>query len=102
MDFGFRKIKLTEDGSHTFYLPDMDEHFHSTHGAVQESMHVYITNGLKKCTRAEINILEIGFGTGLNAFLTFLHREGKTIRYFSIEKYPLVEDEYLQLNYAQN
>jgi tRNA U34 5-methylaminomethyl-2-thiouridine-forming methyltransferase MnmC len=101
MDFGLRKIETTADGSHTFYLPEMDEHFHSVHGAVQESMHVFIQNGLKKCASPEINILEIGFGTGLNAFLTYLHREEKTIRYFSLEKYPLVEEEYRQLNYAQ-
>ena len=97
-----RKIELTEDGSHTLYLPEMDEHFHSIHGAIQESMHVFIETGLKKCNKSEINILEIGFGTGLNALLSYLHREGKTIHYYSIEKYPLVEHEYLQLNYVQN
>jgi tRNA U34 5-methylaminomethyl-2-thiouridine-forming methyltransferase MnmC len=102
MNFGHRKIETTADGSHTFYLPEMDEHFHSVHGAVQESMHVFIQNGLKRCAHPEINILEVGFGTGLNALLTYLHREEKTIRYFSLEKYPLVEEEYRQLNYAQN
>lgn len=95
-----RIIELTGDGSHTFYLPDMDEHFHSVHGAAQESMHVFIQNGLNKCDKPEINLLEIGFGTGLNAFLTFLHKKEKTINYYSIEKYPLHEREYCQLNYA--
>lgn len=97
-----RTIELTEDGSHTLYIPEMDEHFHSVHGAVQESMHVFIKNGLKKCNKQEINILEIGFGTGLNVFLTYLHQQGKMINYFSIEKYPLLAHEYEQLNYAQN
>ena len=97
-----RIIEITADGSQTFYLPEMDEHFHSVHGAVQESMHVFIQNGLKKCRLSEINILEIGFGTGLNAFLSCLHREDKTIHYFSLEKYPLLEEEYRQLNYTQN
>lgn len=97
-----RRIETTADGSHTFYLPEMDEHFHSIHGAVQESKHVFIQNGLKKCSSSEINVLEVGFGTGLNAFLTLLHREEKTIRYFSLEKYPLTKEEYSRLNYAQN
>lgn len=92
---------LTEDGTHTLYLPEMDEHFHSIHGAVQESLHVFIQNGLKKCQKEEINILEVGFGTGLNAFLTLINQEEKTIHYFSLEKYPLTEAEYNQLNYAQ-
>ena len=96
-----RTIMLTEDGSHTLYLPDMDEHFHSVHGAIQESLHVFVQNGLKKCQKQEINILEIGFGTGLNAFLTWMNQERKTIHYFSLEKYPLTEEEYNQLNYAQ-
>ncbi|MGQ7868515.1 tRNA (5-methylaminomethyl-2-thiouridine)(34)-methyltransferase MnmD [Sunxiuqinia sp. sy24] len=97
-----RFLKLTEDGSHTLYLPEMDEHFHSIHGAIQESMHVFIANGLHRCSKSEINILEVGFGTGLNALLSLLHGQGKTIRYFSLEKYPLTEAEYSQLNYAQN
>ncbi|WP_299577920.1 tRNA (5-methylaminomethyl-2-thiouridine)(34)-methyltransferase MnmD [uncultured Sunxiuqinia sp.] len=97
-----RFLKLTEDGSHTLYLPEMDEHFHSIHGAIQESMHVFIANGLNRCTKTEINILEIGFGTGLNTLLSLLNRQEKTIHYYSLEKYPLTEAEYSQLNYAQN
>ncbi len=97
-----RILELTEDGSHTLYLPEMDEHFHSIHGAVQESMHVFINNGLNQCTQDEIHLLEVGFGTGLNALLTLLHREEKNIHYYSLEKYPLTGEEYSQLNYAQN
>ncbi len=96
-----RKIQLTEDGSHTLYLPEMDEHFHSTHGAIQESMHVFIENGLKKSNKDELVIFEVGFGTGLNALLTLQHKGNKSIKYFSIEKYPIIEAEYNQLNYAE-
>ena len=96
-----RIIELTEDGSHTLYLPEMDEHFHSVHGAIQESMHVFIENGLKKCSKQEVTILEVGFGTGLNALLTLLARDEKIIHYYSLEKYPLDENEYTQLNYAK-
>jgi len=97
-----RVLELTEDGSHTLYLPELDEHFHSIHGAVQESMHVFISNGLNRCKQTEIHLLEIGFGTGLNALLTLLHRREKNIRYYSLEKYPLTEEEFRRLNYAQN
>ena len=67
-----RIIEITEDGSHTLYLPELDEHYHSTHGAIRESLHVYLEAGLHHCHKEEINLLEIGFGTGLNAFLTLL------------------------------
>ena len=96
-----RKIIITEDGSHTLFVPELEEHFHSIHGAIQESMHVFIQNGLKNCRQDEINILEVGFGTGLNALLTLSHRSNKIIRYFSIEKYPLQTAEYEQLNYIE-
>jgi tRNA U34 5-methylaminomethyl-2-thiouridine-forming methyltransferase MnmC len=96
-----REFVITEDGSHTIYLPEMDEHYHSTHGAIQESVHIYINQGLFQVTKQEISILEIGFGTGLNAYLTFAFSDHKNlnIRYFSIEKHPLSEIEYLKLNY---
>ena len=95
---------ITEDGSHTIYLPEIDEHYHSIHGAIQESMHVYIEQGLFKTTKNELSILEIGFGTGLNAYLTYCYaREmNVAVNYFSLEKYPLTEAEYLQLNYPQS
>ncbi|MGQ8336170.1 tRNA (5-methylaminomethyl-2-thiouridine)(34)-methyltransferase MnmD [Sunxiuqinia sp. A32] len=96
-----RKIQLTEDGSHTLYLPQMEEHFHSTHGAVQESMHVFINNGLMKTEQNPLTIFEVGFGTGLNAFLTLIQQGNREVRYYSIEKYPLSEEEYLMLNYPK-
>ena len=99
-----KEFVVTEDGSHTIYLPEMDEHYHSTHGAIQESLHIYINQGLFQIPKQEISILEIGFGTGLNAYLTFAYGDRKklNINYFSIEKYPLTETDYLKLNYPQN
>lgn len=95
-------IKTTDDGSHTLYVPEMDEHYHSTHGAIQESMHVYIDAGLRHCTKADINLLEVGFGTGLNAFLTLLEAEKseKQIRYTTLELYPIPEASIAQLNFS--
>jgi tRNA U34 5-methylaminomethyl-2-thiouridine-forming methyltransferase MnmC len=97
-----KEFVITEDGSHTIYLPEMDEHYHSTHGAIQESLHIYINQGLFQVTKQEISILEIGFGTGLNAYLTFAFADLKklNINYFSIEMYPLSEIDYLKLNYS--
>ncbi len=99
-----KEFVITEDGSHTIYLPEMDEHYHSTHGAIQESMHIYINQGLLQITKKEVSILEIGFGTGLNAYLTFAFSDTKklNINYFSIEKYPLAEIDFLKLNYPEN
>ena len=97
-----RELRITEDGSHTFYLPDMDENYHSTHGAIQESKHIFIEAGLKRINKSDITIFEVGFGTGLNALLTLLEAEKLkiNINYFGIEKYPLSDAEYSNLNYA--
>ena len=65
-----REIKTTLDGSKTLYINDLDEHYHSHNGAIQEAEHVFIKNGLKNVYDYEINILEMGFGTGLNALVT--------------------------------
>ena len=71
-----RSIITTSDGSKTIQIEDWDEQYHSIHGAIQESQHVFIKTGLHHFLNlhklAEINILEIGFGTGLNAFMTAL------------------------------
>jgi tRNA U34 5-methylaminomethyl-2-thiouridine-forming methyltransferase MnmC len=66
------ELILTEDGSHTLFVPEIDECYHSSHGAIQESRYIFIEAGLKQCAKSEIRVLEIGFGTGLNAFLTLL------------------------------
>lgn len=95
------ELKVTEDGSHTLFVPGIDECYHSTHGAIQESRHIFIEAGLKQCLKIEISVLEIGFGTGLNAFLTLLESEGsgKEIRYTSLELYPVEVEKALMLNY---
>lgn len=101
-DFFHREIQITEDGSHTLFVPSLNEHFHSVHGAVQESMFVFIKNALATTTElSEINILEVGFGTGLNALLAlqFAHCNRVKINFTSIEKYPLTEKEFAGLNY---
>lgn len=97
------KFEITEDGSHTLFVPELDEHYHSTHGAIQESMHVFIDAGLRHCVKSEIKVLEIGFGTGLNAFLTLLEAErtGRKIDYTTLEFYPLLIIDAEKLNYAE-
>lgn len=97
-----RELRITEDGSHTFYLPDMDENYHSIHGAIQESKHVFIDAGLKQVRKKKLTILEVGFGTGLNAILTLLEAQKLklSINYIGIEKYPLTDAEFTHLNYA--
>lgn len=83
---------MTADGSHTLFVPEMEEHYHSVNGAVQESLHVFIDAGLRRVGKEEIRVLEIGFGTGLNAFLTLREKEQSGIRaitYYSVERYPL-------------
>lgn len=94
---------LTEDGSHTLFVPEIEECYHSSHGAIQESRHIFIEAGLKQCSKSEINVLEVGFGTGLNAFLTLIEAEksGKYIRYTSLEKHPVEIEKAMQLNYPE-
>lgn len=95
------EIILTADGSHTLYVPEMNEHYHSIHGAIQESQFIFINNGYDFCKADPVNILEIGFGTGLNAFLTALKCcSGKRkVNYTTVEKYPLAQEITTSLNY---
>jgi tRNA U34 5-methylaminomethyl-2-thiouridine-forming methyltransferase MnmC len=95
-----RRLVLTRDGSHTLLVPGLGEHYHSIYGAVTESLHVFIENGFRQ-TRGGVSILEAGFGTGLNAFLTFreARQSNRKVFYESWEKHPLVPDEFLKLNY---
>ena len=97
-----REIITTSDGSTTIHLPDWNEQYHSKHGAIQEAYHVFINNGLDACSQPQIFILEIGFGTGLNAFITFLEAQKRKtqIDYVGVEAYPVAMDEILQLNYT--
>ncbi len=86
------ELKLSGDGSHTLYVPELDEHYHSVFGARTESIHVFIKSGLNFVEKQKIKILEIGFGTGLNALLTAINKGNKNIEYHSLEKYPLNSD----------
>jgi tRNA U34 5-methylaminomethyl-2-thiouridine-forming methyltransferase MnmC len=94
-------LKTTSDGSHTLYVPEIDEHFHSINGAVRESMIVFIGNGYQFCKCDPVNILEVGFGTGLNAFLTLITslKDGRRVNYTSLEKNPLPREILNRLNY---
>lgn len=98
-----RRLKMTDDGSHTMYVQGLDEPYHSTHGAIQESMHVFIKQGLLTLKKPSIQILELGFGTGLNALLTLTEALPLKldIYYHAVEKYPLKESEYRLLNFEK-
>jgi len=85
------ELTITSDGSHTIYVPELDEHYHSVHGAVQESIFIFINNGFEFCKANPVSILEIGFGTGLNALLTAIRSASgkREVNYTSVEKYPV-------------
>jgi len=94
----------TADGSTTIHLPDWNEQYHSKHGAIQEAYHVFIKKGLSHIpvTSKPLHILEIGFGTGLNALITCLEakKQNREIDYCGVEGFPVSQEEILQLNYA--
>lgn len=96
-----REIIVTDDGSVTLYLPGMNETYHSKFGAIQEANHVFIQNGLALTKGQPVAILEIGFGTGLNAFITLLEsiKNNQKIDYTGVEAYPVVPEEAAKLNY---
>jgi tRNA U34 5-methylaminomethyl-2-thiouridine-forming methyltransferase MnmC len=107
-----REIIQTNDGSTTIHLPDWNESYHSKHGAVQEAYHVFIKNGFSLFEGTEflkidktnpIAILEIGFGTGLNAFITFVEakKTNQVIDYVGVEAYPITLEEAFQMNYVE-
>ncbi len=96
-----REIIKTEDGSTTIHLPDWNESYHSKHGAIQEAYHVFIKNGLSLFNGKSVAVLEIGFGTGLNAFITYLEakKTNQDVDYVGVEAYPVQVEEALQMNY---
>lgn len=98
-----REIVQTLDGSTTIHLPEWNENYHSKHGAIQEAKHVFIKNGFDQFNQSEIAILEIGFGTGLNTFITFLEAKklATKVNYVGVEAYPVAFDEIAQMNYVQ-
>ena len=97
------ELILTSDGSHTIFVPEINEHYHSIHGAVQESLHIFIKNGLEVSLANPISILEVGFGTGLNALLTAINSsvENREVNYTSVEKYPVDANIIKNLNHHQ-
>ncbi|SHK62566.1 tRNA (5-methylaminomethyl-2-thiouridine)(34)-methyltransferase MnmD [Epilithonimonas mollis] len=100
-----RQLITTSDGSKTLLINDLQETYHSRHGALQEAVHVFIKNGLNLINDYEINILELGFGTGLNVLVTFdeylRNDKSHKINYFGIEKYPILFEEASELSYSE-
>lgn len=119
----FTEIKITDDGSNTLFVPELNESYHSVHGSIQESNHIFIQNGLKHCLKNSVKVLEIGFGTGLNTFLTLLetiHSDHfmmdannntndiiyqknaiQKVNYTTVELYPVEVEKALQLNFPE-
>lgn len=95
--------ELTADGSYTLYVPRLDEHYHSVKGALTESQHIFIDMGLKHSRALSPRILEIGLGTGLNAFLTLITAEEtqREVHYTGIELYPPTEKMLQMLDYPR-
>lgn len=100
-----RELVETNDGSKTLLINDLGETYHSKHGALQEAIHVFINNGLNLINTCEINILELGFGTGLNLLVTIdeylKNNKNQKINYFGIEKYPIFFEEASELAYSE-
>lgn len=96
-----REIITTADGSTTIRIVDWEEQYHSKHGAIQEAYHVFIAAGLSLFKRRTISILEMGFGTGLNAFITYLEAPilDISISYLGVEAFPVASEELARLNY---
>src|SRR5688500_1055781 len=100
-----RELVVTEDGSSSIYLPEFNEHYHSTHGAVQESKHVFMKMGWEEVIqeKSSIEILEVGFGTGLNAWLVYeqtLRGNSPEVYYSAIEAFPVATEMASLLNYC--
>lgn len=96
-----REIIQTLDGSTTIQIKEWNECYHSKFGAIQEAQHVFIKNGLSLFNNKSISILEIGFGTGLNAFITFIESQKiqQNVDYVGVEAYPVSSDEIISMNY---
>ncbi|GIV32544.1 MAG: hypothetical protein KatS3mg031_0079 [Chitinophagales bacterium] len=97
------EVMPTADKSHTIYIPHLKEQFHSIHGAIQESMHVFIEAGLRYLAqnKTRLSILEVGMGTGLNVLLSYMNGMDCVIHYVALEPFPLSEEIIAQLNYGQ-
>lgn len=97
-----REIITTKDGSTSLFIPEWNETYHSKNGAIQEAYHVFIKNGLSIFNGKSVSILEIGFGTGLNAFITSLEAEKNNlpIDYTAVEAFPITIEEIDAMNFA--
>ncbi|MBC8510494.1 MAG: tRNA (5-methylaminomethyl-2-thiouridine)(34)-methyltransferase MnmD [Cryomorphaceae bacterium] len=97
------KLVITNDGSHSIFNPEVNETYHSKHGAIVEAEYVFIKNGLLAENKKQFSILEVGFGTGLNALLTAQKAQQKKIdiNYHGIELYPVPKESYIQLNFTE-
>lgn len=97
------QLEQTADGSYTLFVPELNEHYHSVKGALTESEHIFINMGLKHSQIQSPRILEIGFGTGLNAFLTLIEAEKaqRTVYYTTIERYPISDEIVQKLSYPE-
>lgn len=99
-----RQIVKTNDGSVSIYLEEMDEHYHSKHGAIAESEHIFVKNGLEASRQTnKLIIFEVGMGTGLNvltSYLTAQHLQ-KEVLFHTIEAFPVELNEVEQLNYTE-
>lgn len=95
-------FKITGDGSHTLYVNDLGETYHSINGAIQESKHIFINSGFNYIKQTQFKILEVGFGTGLNAFLSLLEciKTKTKVDYTTLEVFPLSNEIIVQLNYS--
>jgi tRNA U34 5-methylaminomethyl-2-thiouridine-forming methyltransferase MnmC len=97
----------TQDGSHSLYVPELNETYHSFHGAIQESQYVFIRMGLHyfldKFQSDKVKILEVGFGAGLNALLSYrdLTKKKMSTWYDTIEPFPIEEEIWKKLNYVE-
>lgn len=98
------RLIVTEDGSHTIFQPELQEHYHSVHGAISESKHVYIEAAMQQFSEEKtLTILEVGFGTGLNALLTLVEaiKRKQKVRYVALEPFPLSSVFYEKLNFGE-
>ena len=97
-----REIITTKDGSHSLFVPALNEQYHSIHGAKQEAEHVFLKMGLGFHRKEKLRVFEVGFGTGLNAFLSQNYVEVKKIfcNYHSIEKFPINKEQFKTQRYS--
>ena len=97
-----REVVRTADGSASISIPEWGETYHSRHGALQEAMHVFVRNGLDHFS-SDVSVLEMGFGTGLNALITYSQAQLRnlTVHYTGIEAYPVTAEECRALNYSE-